>query len=424
MRRSLLRVSLVPFLAIGCDLGASSEPAPAPPTVVAPAAITPLRLPPPLFVARDPVDRPSGIAVSADGSTVAFSSGGRVTPDDSDADDDVFVYVPATRAITRLSIGGDGPAYLEPHGVSADGQRVLFTFSGPLAPDDRNEQIDVYLADRRDRSVTRVSLGPDGRELDGVSYMAAISGDGRVVAFTTHAERVVPSDHDDVRDVYVRDLATGAVERASVGPSGRGPSDQTSGPLGMSGDGARVVFFATGLVPHDPPADSFSGELDWFERGAASAQFGVDLRSLHVAGVASDGRTLVATRSEDDTTVGLRVDLATGRETRIPGARALEMIAISPDAHVIAFVAWEGDVRALSVLRDDAPPSSRPLDPDLASGRDTWRSFSVANDGTVVADLVVRDWQDDAWTFQRCVAILAPTPVALACSAPADHEDF
>lgn len=410
----------------GCSEGPASTPSSSGPPRDAPAApATTLAFVEPLFRATDPVDRPSGVAVSADGSAVVFATGGRVTPDDLTAADDVFIYAPATQAITCVTCRGQGPSYLEELGVSADGRRILFTTSAVLAADDGNEEADVYLADRADGSVTRVSLGSGGREIDGDTLSAAISGSGGVVAFATRAGGVVPGDREGTTDVFVRELASGALDRASVGPGGTRPADDVYVQLlGLSEDGARVAFLSSGILRRPQPAEHFQHEVDLYERGSKAARLAFDLRDLNTSPMAADARTIVGTRPVAETTVAVRVDLTDGAETTIASGGPIDALAISPDGHVVAMVAWVDGARSLQVFRDGAIASTNPLSSEINDGRPPFRSFAVANDGTVVARLEWRRARGDGWTFSPCVAILAPRLVNLACGAPADHEEL
>jgi Tol biopolymer transport system component len=74
----------------------------------------------------------------------------------------------------------------------------------------------------------------------------AISGNGRYVAYATTASKVVPGDTNGAQDVFVVDLETHAVVRASVSTSGvQGNEDS---PIGqgerpaLSHDGSWVAF--------------------------------------------------------------------------------------------------------------------------------------------------------------------------------------
>ena len=53
---------------------------------------------------------------------------------------------------------------------------------------------------------TRVSVDSASRQANGASVNAAISADGRVVAFESDATNLVPGDTTGKRDIFVHDL--------------------------------------------------------------------------------------------------------------------------------------------------------------------------------------------------------------------------
>src|SRR5690348_15537589 len=69
-------------------------------------------------------------------------------------------------------------------------------------------------------NIRRVDVGPRGGQLGPGADGCSISANGRLVAFVSRAHVLVPGDTNHAYDVFVRDLATGRVERASVGPGG------------------------------------------------------------------------------------------------------------------------------------------------------------------------------------------------------------
>jgi Tol biopolymer transport system component len=68
---------------------------------------------------------------------------------------------------------------------------------------DRNGKADVFVHDLWTGRTIRVSLTADGTEANGDSFVAGISDDGRVVAFTSLADNVVHGDTNGQRDVFV-----------------------------------------------------------------------------------------------------------------------------------------------------------------------------------------------------------------------------
>jgi Tol biopolymer transport system component len=76
---------------------------------------------------------------------------------------------------------------------------------------------------------------------DGASGEAAISADGRYVAFSSRATNLLPEDTDAIADVYLFDRVTGELELLSISSSGnKGNAD--SGKPSISADGRLVVF--------------------------------------------------------------------------------------------------------------------------------------------------------------------------------------
>jgi Tol biopolymer transport system component len=184
-------------------------------------------------------------------------------------------YAAPTRTQTeRASIGSDGTQGDAPSmapSVSADGRFVAFySLATNLVAGDINNSAgvfvaDVFVRDRASGATERVSVGADGTQGNSASVLPSISGDGQFVAFYSWATNLVPDDNNDNPDVFVHDRASGITERASVA------SDQTAG-NGWSGDpslsrnGRFVAFcsFATNLVPGDT-----NGKADVFVRDRA-----------------------------------------------------------------------------------------------------------------------------------------------------------
>jgi hypothetical protein len=132
--------------------------------------------------------------------------------------------------------GGTGPVDHRFHvrpALSADGRFVAFDSPGRLVAADRDRERDVYRRDLRTGALVLVSAS----SAPGKSRAPAISGDGSVVAFESDAPGMVPDDHDRVRDVFVANLVAGTVQRVSAGAA-RTPA--------LSADGRRVAYERTG----------------------------------------------------------------------------------------------------------------------------------------------------------------------------------
>ena len=96
--------------------------------------------------------------------------------------------------IELISRGTDGPA----NGassfpqISGDGRYVVFQSNASnLVADDSNSVTDIFVYDRADGIMRRVSVSRDGRRRNGPSITPEISDDGRFVAFASRATNLV-----------------------------------------------------------------------------------------------------------------------------------------------------------------------------------------------------------------------------------------
>src|SRR3990172_8835660 len=90
---------------------------------------------------------------------------------------------------------------------------------------------------------TRVSVDSRGEPACNASYSAAISADGRFVAFVTEAGNLV-ADTNDARDVFVHDRQTGKTVRISVSSAGEEGNSHSYAPA-LSADGRLVAFLSS-----------------------------------------------------------------------------------------------------------------------------------------------------------------------------------
>ncbi len=199
---------------------------------------------------KSAVNGGSGLAsISADGNRIAFvSAATNLVSGDTNDIADAFVKDLSTGTVTRVNRRADktqtwGPA--DDPKISADGRRVAFSTYDQLAAADTDWTSDIYVRDLSSGRMTLVS-GRLGTDVDAVnvrgdSYGAAISRDGRYVAFTSAAGDLLDELVPGGSQVYVKDLSTGAVRLLSVGRGGQA-ADETSHAVAITPDGAHVAF--------------------------------------------------------------------------------------------------------------------------------------------------------------------------------------
>jgi uncharacterized repeat protein (TIGR01451 family) len=175
-------------------------------------------------------------AISDDGRYAAFKSdASNLVKGDRNDLTDVFVRDRSAGTTERVSEagGGDNP------GISPDGNFVAFEtfdFDGDFAQD-------IYLRNRTTGAIERISVSHDGSEVFGTSEDPVVAN-GPVVAFASSAPNLVPNDQSNI-DVFVRDLSgpSPTTELVSVS-SDEAPAGafDTSRNAAITGDGRFVAF--------------------------------------------------------------------------------------------------------------------------------------------------------------------------------------
>ena len=199
----------------------------------------------------------SSASFSADGKKVIFASmATNLVTGDSNVASDIFIKDLMTGAVTRISTTSTGTEAngnsVMPH-FSSDGSRVVFVSdANNLVTNDNNILQDVFVKNILTQEVTRINVTKEGIEANGKSDDAVMSEDGTKVLFSSDANNLVSSDTNNVRDLFVKDLATGNISRLSTTQSGsEGNAASYYGQF--SADGQYVVFVssASNLVVGD-----------------------------------------------------------------------------------------------------------------------------------------------------------------------------
>lgn len=197
-------------------------------------------------------------SISADGRFVAFSSHAlNLVSGDTNGQQDIFVHDTQSGETTLVSVDnsgiqGNGVSYRP--SMSANGRYVAFESDSTnlVAGDTEYFVWDVFVRDTTTGVTTRVSVSSAGEDGNGGSGLAAVSGDGRYVAFASWADNLVSGDTNEALDVFVHDTHTGTTTRLSVNSSEE-EGDYSSTRPRISADGSHITFdsLATNLVGND-----------------------------------------------------------------------------------------------------------------------------------------------------------------------------
>lgn len=174
-------------------------------------------------------------AMASDGSSVFFSTGESLTSNDNDWYFDVYErWGPGNTSLVTENTGGYHAGLAA---ISPDGSRRLISTRQPLTIEDRNTQTDAYLrvGYGPPKLVTTGTLAAAGEGWNGV---VAASKDLSTVFFDTFNE-IEPTDTDAERDGYRR--SGDRTQLITIGPNDlRSPS---SAFLDAASDDGRVAYF-------------------------------------------------------------------------------------------------------------------------------------------------------------------------------------
>jgi Tol biopolymer transport system component len=149
--------------------------------------------------------------------------------------------------------GGQIPNASNDAALSSDGRYVAFLTTQALVAADTNTRSDVYVRDRVAGTTTLASLSAAGVVGDKSCSNPWISGDGRYVVFDTDSTNYLSPDANGLHsDVFVRDLVAGTTTLVSQSSGGaQGNSGSSFGSI--SADGRWIAFEsgASNLVSGD-----------------------------------------------------------------------------------------------------------------------------------------------------------------------------
>ncbi|MFM9557653.1 MULTISPECIES: TolB family protein [Streptomyces] len=291
-------------------------------------------------------------SISANGRYVAFtSSRSDLVEGDTNDRGDVFVRDRWRKTTERISVADDGSqtsGFSEGAAISWDGTRIAFRtqflLDGGEEEGTRPEALGTsgtsgtseasgisqtsatsevkrpqaflfYVRDTRTGRTVQAAHTRDGVSV-AVRGEIGLSPDGRYALYASEWGGIVPDDTNDKRDVFAKDLSTGATRRLTLAQDGSEPNDHSAGQVNqrgpaLSADNRRVVFTSSAgnLVPGDTngDADAFvrdlvTGEVQRLNVTRDGAQSDTAQRSSPL--VDAFGRTVAFGSAENDLVPG------------------------------------------------------------------------------------------------------------------------
>lgn len=195
-----------------------------------------------------------GATFSPDGNKIAFfSTASNLVENDTNGREDLFIKDLTTGLVTRIALDVVNPDISGGYNkvtFSPDGTKLLLATSvDSFVAGDTNGAADIFVKDLATGAVTLVSNNTTGAVGNSVSLDPVFSPDGNSVAFVSLASDLVAGDSISGFDIFIKDLATGITSLVSADPTGQQYSNYNLG-FAFSPDGKTGVFVANaGLIP-------------------------------------------------------------------------------------------------------------------------------------------------------------------------------
>lgn len=323
-------------------------------------------------------------AISADGRYVAYSSQATdVVPGStvSSSNDHIYLYdrqSNSTRLVSHAAASSLQDAPLSPFNtfqLSEQGGRVLFSStSNQFVANMSNPQafINVFLYDATTDAITLVSraTGTQNQAADGGSGLGALSADGRLVAFSSLGNNLVPGqvDTSGTSDLFLFDAQTASASLLShvandpLRAAGSGAFPQ------VSADGNRIMYVSsesTAISGQSPPPTSFTNGLLLLDRTTGMTR--LINRAVPTTATSQNNKSITldaptALLSRDGGRVALYAYLqvydysvdsdrfslvshAEGRDSQVSNDQAYQVLAMSANGGAIVYTSFANDIR-------------------------------------------------------------------------------
>lgn len=198
------------------------------------------------------------IAINSNGNFIAFDSiATNLVNNDTNGKRDIFLRDRTTNKTTRLSVGLNGAQAngISSHpAISATGRYIAFrSEANNLVAGDTNNFADIFVYDREEDTITRVNVSREGDQANSNAEMPSITSNGRFVSFQSTAKNMVSGDLNNTADIFVHDTNTGVTTIASIAGNGAQANSFTAPIHSISGDGGFIAFesVANNLVQND-----------------------------------------------------------------------------------------------------------------------------------------------------------------------------
>jgi len=176
--------------------------------------------------------------ISGNGRFVAFTSFADYAHRNADGSDEIFRYDRVTKRFLQFTSDRNGDGSSELPVIDGDGHKVVFETTSNLRGRNSDFSPEVYLSNRGANSA--MSRDPNG---DGESHNPTISADGSFAVFESYSN-LTGRNEDFSQELMIYDIKQHQLSQATNDPEGNG----SSGTAAISGDGKFIAFISSSNV--------------------------------------------------------------------------------------------------------------------------------------------------------------------------------
>lgn len=155
--------------------------------------------------------------------------------------------------IQRISVNNNGEetnGHSDEPFISDNGRFVVFeSEASNLVEGDTNKVRDIFVYDRLESQIERVSVDSNGNEGNRLSYRPSISADGHYVVFLSYADNLTVGDTNEDSDLFVHNRENRTTQRLSGNKKNYRQGIVVHTP--MISDNGKYVVFDTNYFPID-----------------------------------------------------------------------------------------------------------------------------------------------------------------------------
>ena len=374
----------------------------------------------------------SGYSFTPDNHLVYFASNAsNLVANDTNGTFDLFAKDLVSGAVTKVldNVGDEATANI-PVFLSPDSNKIFFqSAQSSLVAGDTNGATDVFVRDVTTGTITRVSTTAAGAQANGASHGDYLSTDGSRLIFESTASNLVAADTSSNPDLFVKNLTTGAVTLVTASAAGVHSNGSYADYVGQSGDG-NVVFFesdASNLTAADTAAnrDLFAKNLTTgavtLVSSTTAGAAAVGAGDAYFQSVSADGTKVLFTSSATQLVAGdfdpaydlFLKDLTTGATTRLTaGGPDFPWVPVSVHAVFL------GNTNKIGIQQADASQGSS------ANNGMTFHPVSVYDMTTHVSTLLDYSVSDDSTPDQGYQSVFNISPDGAKVLLHANNQIF